>query len=335
MGNNEGINLIMKKIQESFCDMSKLGLHEGLIINTIMNNSQDTIYFKDINSKFLLNSKAHAIQFGFENSLELVGKSDFDFFPTVFASQAYADEQRIIATGEPIIGRIEKWVKPDGKITWLSASKYPLYDQDGNIIGTWGTSRDISALKNAELEAERLNIQLKEANKKLEALSVKDSLSGLYNHRHFYEELEKAFNIYSRHKENGGCDQDFSVIFIDIDYFKKTNDSFGHLMGDLAIKHIANIMLENTSTTDSCFRYGGDEFAIILIDVNAESARLTAEAIRKKVEHTPIVENGQNVRLTVSLGVAQASEATDMNDLIDKTDKKLYLSKHEGRNKVS
>lgn len=330
----------MKRILENFTqfnDLSQVELYEGLIINTIMNNSQDTIYFKDIDSKFLLNSKAHALQFGIENPLELIGKSDFDFFPTVFASQAYADEQRIISTGTPMIGRVEKWVRPDGSIIWFSASKYPLYNQDGSIIGTWGTSRDISALKNAELKAEQLNVKLKEANRQLEALSVKDCLSGLYNHRHFYEELRKAYELYTMHKERGGNDQelDFSVVFLDIDYFKKINDSFGHLVGDTAIKHIANIMLENTRTTDNCFRYGGDEFAIILSDTDLMTARSIAENIRSKVFETPLLENGELIRLTISLGVAAASEAKDINDLTDKTDKKLYLSKREGRNKVS
>lgn len=326
-----------KDISNQFCDMSKVELHEGLIINTIMNNSQDTIYFKDIDSKFLLNSKAHALQFGIENPVDMIGKSDFDFFPTVFASQAYADEQRIIATGVPMIGRIEKWVRTDGSITWFSASKYPLYGQDGTIIGTWGTSRDISALKNAELKAESLNNKLKEVNKQLEALSVKDSLSGLYNHRYFFEELRKAYELYKSHKERGGCGQDldFSVVILDIDYFKKTNDSYGHLMGDSAIKHIANIMLKNTRTTDSCFRYGGDEFAIILIDTDLITAQSIAENIRLEVFETPMIENDITIYLTISLGVASASEAKDINDLIDKTDKRLYLSKREGRNKVS
>ncbi|PKM94349.1 MAG: hypothetical protein CVU84_09755 [Firmicutes bacterium HGW-Firmicutes-1] len=315
-------------------DNTKSSLDEGLIINTIMNNSHDTIYFKDIKSIFLLSSKAHAMQFGFENPLDIVGKSDFDFFPDSFARQAYEDEQNIIFSGEPLIGRVEKWEKPDGTTTWLSASKHPLFDYDGKIIGTWGTSRDITPLKRAEEELAKVNQKLVKVNRKLEELSVIDSLSGLYNHRHFYEELKKTFDLYIRQKQKGNTNS-FSVAFLDIDNFKSINDTYGHLVGDLAIKHIADIMIKHTRSIDGCFRYGGDEFAIILSDTNLEVAKGIAEKLRKIIESSPVFLEDMTVLITVSIGVACYSESDSMKDLIQKTDDKLYQSKNEGRNKVS
>lgn len=150
------------------------GFSGDALINTIMNNSEDTVYFKDLDSKFLLNSTAHAVQLGVESPLELRGKSDFDFFPEQFAQKAYEIEQNIIKTGKPLINVVEKWDKPNGKVIWLSASKYPLKDTEGNIIGTWGTSRDITDLKEAEIELERLNAELQILNK-----AQKDNLEEL------------------------------------------------------------------------------------------------------------------------------------------------------------
>ncbi len=323
-----------KNITDNAFYTNKSKLNGNLIINTIMNNSHDTIYFKDRNSTFLLSSKAHASLFGIDNPSEIIGKNDFHYFPKGFAENAYKDEQQIIVTGEPIIGRVERLVKSNGDIMWLSASKYPLYNDEGKIIGTWGTSRDITPLKNAEEELAQLNEQLEEANRQLKILSAVDSLSGLYNHRHFFEELNKTFDLYIRKKEKG-CNNVFSVILFDIDNFKIINDTYGHLTGDLVIKNIGEIMKKNTRKTDSCFRYGGDEFAIILIDTGIENARKIAEKIRRVIEKSPISSKYSELKITVSLGVASCWEAKSVNDLFRKSDEKLYCSKNKGKNMVT
>src|SRR5690554_4932248 len=167
----------MEKYKNEFFTVDELKVNDILFANTILNNSQDTIYFKDLDSTFILSSKAHASLFGVENPKEVIGKNDFDYFPEYFAKNAYKDEQKIIATGVPIIGKIEKLIETDGSVTWLSASKYPLYNSKGEIVGTWGTSRDITSLKNAEEELKKLNSQLEEANRQLRVLSAIDSLS--------------------------------------------------------------------------------------------------------------------------------------------------------------
>ncbi|MCC5911904.1 MAG: GGDEF domain-containing protein [Clostridiaceae bacterium] len=323
-----------KKITNNTYHRNESELNRILIINTIMNNSQDTIYFKDRKSTFLLSSKAHAALFSIDNPSEVIGKSDFDYFPEYFAKDAYRDEQKIMATGEPIIGRVEKLIKPDGGVMWLSASKYPLYDAEGKIIGTWGTSRDITSLKNTEKELVQLNKQLEEANRQLRILSAVDNLSGLYNHRHFFEELNKTFDLYIRQKEKGN-NNIFSVILFDIDNFKIINDTYGHLTGDLAIRHIGEIMKKNTPSTDNCFRYGGDEFAILLLDTDVEDARKIAEKIRMTIERTSISPQYSELKITVSVGVTSSCEAKSVNDLFQKSDEKLYYSKNTGKNMVT
>jgi len=305
-----------------------------LIINTLMNQSQDTIYFKDRKGAIIFSSKAHSTLWGVENPLDAIGKTDFDYFPKSFAEIALKDEQDIMATGIPILGRIEKLIKADGKITWISASKYPFYNLEGEIIGTWGTSRDITSLKNTEEELMRVNEQLEAANGQLRILSARDSLSGLYNHRYFCEELDKTFKLYQRQGEKD-FSKDFSLIILDIDDFKNINDTYGHLMGDFVIKYLAEMMLTNIRRSDSCFRYGGDEFAILLLDTNSSEAIKIANKLRNIIEKTPVVSRDIKINITTSMGVASFSNAKDPKDLISKADQKLYVSKNSGKNRVS
>ncbi len=311
-----------------------LSLPEGLVIRTILNNSEDTIYFKNLESKFILNSKAHAIQQHEPNPVDMVGKDDFDYFPYSFAKAAYDDEQRIIQTGKPMIGHVEKWVQSDGAITWFLASKYPLLDEERNIIGTWGTSKDITDLKVAQEQLTLLNKQLQEANQRLEFLSMRDGLSGLFNHRHFYESLNMALAQMSR-RRHAHDKNVFTILLLDIDHFKVINDTYGHLVGDIVIRTIGEMLKNTTRITDTCFRYGGDEFAIILPDTPLDAGQYVADTLRKLIATTPIKTESLTFHIHVSFGVASSQEAKSATELVELADQRLYQSKTEGRDRVN
>lgn len=311
-----------------------LELKEGLVIKTIMNNSEDTIYFKNLESKFILNSKAHAAQFNESDVKQLIGKSDFDYFPNEFSQTAFENEQEIIKTGRAQVGVVEKWNKPNGEVIWFSASKYPLYDEEDNIIGTWGTSRNITALKEAEEQLSIMNQQLIEANTRLETLATRDGLSGLYNHRHFFDSLNVARAQYLRSNEKG-TEVGFSILILDIDRFKLINDSYGHHVGDYVIKTISELFTQSTRLSDMIFRIGGDEFAILLMNTSLKSAQLLAEKIRRKVEEEIIKIDNVELKLTTSIGVASSLEVELIVDLVTLCDSRLYHSKENGRNRVS
>lgn len=300
------------------------------VINTILNNSTDTIYFKDLNSRFLLVSKAQAIGFGCSDPQDIIGKSDFDFFPADHAKAAFEDEQKIIRTGIPIAGKVEKLVWPTGKISWMTVSKYPLYDLDGSIMGTWGNSTDITELKLAKEEIEKVNTQLTEANRILEILSAIDGLSGLYNHRLYFEEAQKEYKSI-----DSGYGNTFSIILIDVDNFKKINDIKGHLCGDYAIKHIAEHIGQTIRISDKAFRYGGDEFIVLLPNTGKELACKIAEQIRSEILKHPVKYNEAESFITISAGIASSYEASSPNDLLVLADKRLYRSKEQGRNKIT
>jgi PAS domain S-box-containing protein len=122
---------------------------ERSYIDALMNNLPDHIYFKDTESRFVRNSRSHVRSFGLNDPGQVVGKSDFDFFTEQAATEAYEDEQRIMKTGEPMI-KEEKLTRKDGSVVWFSAMKLPQYDKRGNILGTFGISRDITEKKIAE-----------------------------------------------------------------------------------------------------------------------------------------------------------------------------------------
>lgn len=309
-------------------------ISESQLIRTIMENSQDTIYFKDRESRFLFNSKAHVKQFGVDDPRDVLGKTDFDYYPRCFAENAMRDEQEIMRTGRPIIGRVERWDREDGEVVWFSASKYPLYDDDGNIIGTWGTTRNITDLKNTEKELEHVNQEYEQLNNKLKELSVIDELSGLHNRRHFYDTLTKTMKIFSRVRGRG-YSSTFSLALMDIDDFKDVNDTYGHLIGDEVIRHIANLLKRNTRLSDYVFRYGGDEFAVILPDTDRQGSKEFANRLRTVVEATPFIHHGSRIKLTLSLGTATYTDQVDSVELVQEADMNLYTSKSNGKNRAT
>ena len=136
-------------------------LNHDYLLEALMNSTTDSIYFKDLQSRFIMVNQTCADKHGWKNPDSAIGSSDFDTFAREHAEQAYADEQQIIATGQPQIGIEEKEIWPDGSVTWVSSSKMPLKDEKGNIIGTFGVTRDITERKEAELRAKRYadNIQ--------------------------------------------------------------------------------------------------------------------------------------------------------------------------------
>ncbi len=129
---------------------------DSTILRVLMDNIPDRIYFKDLNSRFVRNNLAQARSLGAASPDECVGKTDFDFFSKEHAERAYLDEQVIIRTGRPIIAKIERTTLRDGTQTWVSTTKMPWCDETGRIIGTFGLTRNITALKEAE---EKLTIE--------------------------------------------------------------------------------------------------------------------------------------------------------------------------------
>jgi len=265
---------------------------------------------------------------------DLIGSTDFDHFSVEHASQAYRDEQKIIRTGKPIVEMVEKETWPDGTVSWVSTSKYPLRDRQGHIVGTWGLSRDVSALKRAEDALAKVNLKLKLANEQLALLSKTDTLSGLYNRRTLEDALRREYKLRSRARDRGVSDE-FCICLFDIDHFKTINDTLGHLAGDRVIRDLALLLRATIRCTDCVFRYGGDEFLLLLPGTNLENGRTVANKVLKKFRAKSFAVDGNRLKLTASAGISSSEECEGVSRLIKKADARLYASKKLGRDRVT
>ena len=172
--------------------------------------------------------------------------------------------------------------------------------------------------------------QLQAANKELQRLSSTDRLTGLFNRGHWEEMLRQE---YARHRR---YDRNAALVMFDIDHFKKINDSYGHQAGDAVIQATAELIRQSTRDADIAGRNGGEEFVVLLPDTDNGGAVTFAERLRRSIEAHEVAYEGQCIRFTVSLGIADLSQPTSgYAQLIERADNALYKSKSGGRNQVS
>lgn len=165
---------------------------------------------------------------------------------------------------------------------------------------------------------------------RLKRLSEKDDLTGIANRRTFTDSLAKALQLYQL------AEARFSVLVLDLDWFKRINDSYGHSCGDEVIQHVVNVLKSELRAYDSFGRIGGEEFAIILPELDLQKAKHVAEKLRKKLENSPIQSEGHSITMTVSIGVTELIESDhDIKTVLCRADRAMYNSKNNGRNRVS
>ena len=163
----------------------------------------------------------------------------------------------------------------------------------------------------------------------VEALAITDGLTGLYTRRYFFERFDEELQRSKRHGFK------FSFLMMDIDDFKKCNDTYGHLVGDVVLKETALIAKGSTREIDLMARYGGEEFSIVLPETDRAGAILVAQRMRKKIEDNIFKAYDEKLKMTVSIGLAvYPDDSQEMSDLIEAADKALYAAKSSGKNIV-
>jgi diguanylate cyclase (GGDEF)-like protein/PAS domain S-box-containing protein len=226
----------------------------------------------------------------------------------------------------------------DGRFFYLSATSRGFRDADGLLSGAMVAYHDVTEQKNEQLALHGANLgleervnALKQAQQELQDVSVRDPLTGLYNRRQldliFAEELERA-------RRSGIA---LGVLMMDIDFFKKFNDSFGHDAGDLVLKQVAAAVHGSLRAADSLFRFGGEEFTLLLPGADLRESQQVAEKARLAVEALQLTHQGRSLgKLSISLGVASFPQTGQGSaELLKQADEALYDAKHGGRNRSS
>jgi diguanylate cyclase (GGDEF)-like protein/PAS domain S-box-containing protein len=295
---------------------------ELAMLRAVVASLPDTIFVKDFKSRFLLANQAAAKNMGAADGADLLGKTDFDFFPQELATGFFEDEQGVLEAGVPQLNKEERIKESDGRTRWLLTTKVPMFDEAGNTVGLIGIGRNITARKLVEAELERTRDEL--AFK-----AAHDSLTSLLNREAILESLDREFARSAR--ENGGI----TVLLADLDHFKNINDMHGHPIGDEVLREVALRLMNSVRSYDSVGRYGGEEFLIVLPGCFAAADALgRAEQLRKDVANFPVHTAKGPISITLSIGVLVTGKWKDISvvDALRQVDAALYAAKDAGRN---
>ena len=206
---------------------------------------------------------------------------------------------------------------------YQNSTIFPITDLRGVVTHLCMIIYDVTDVATSRLELESMNGQLRQ-------LSKTDFLTELNNRGTWEEALQNEFKRLKRSGHQG------TLLMCDIDHFKRINDNYGHAAGDVVIRQVAQAVKKNLRETDVAGRYGGEEFAVLLVDTSADQALYFAERLRKTVEGLSMEFNQQLLKATVSVGIAEyKADMLEHRQWIEAADKALYTSKAEGRNRVT
>jgi diguanylate cyclase (GGDEF)-like protein/PAS domain S-box-containing protein len=281
-------------------------------------NSHDIIYTLTADGIFTFVSPVWTRLLGHATS-EVIGQSFREFIhpDDLVACEIFLET--VIATGERRSGIEYRLLGKDGQWFWHTTSAVPFRDETGKVVGFYGISSDVS-----------------ERRKFLEDLEKKattDELTGVNNRRYFIElataEVKRALRFA----------HPISFALIDIDHFKRINDTWGHAAGDHALMHFARVVRENTREIDILCRFGGDEFVLLLPETDSAAACTILDRLRVILADTPFKFDDVTIPVSVSVGVAFCNGAENSDDSLDailgRADKALYQAKESGRDRVS
>lgn len=291
------------------------------MLRAVVASLPDLIYVKDVQSRFLLANKATAEAMGARDGHDLLGKTDFDFYPREVAEGFFSDERKVIKTGEALVSQDEHIRERDGKTRWIMTTKVPLCDGVGRPVGIIGIGRNITAQKNLEA-------QLRHAHQELEFKAAHDYLTGLYNRGAIVEMLEREFARGRRGEART------AVLLGDLDHFKNVNDMHGHAIGDQVLREVAGRLQRTVRTYDMVGRFGGEEFLVILTECDARDALARANELRLAVARSPVKTQDGPIPMTISFGVLATDGRKELaiEEALQAADVALYAAKAAGRN---
>ena len=220
-----------------------------------------------------------------------------------------------LRTGQPVRDVVMSLSRPDGTEVWIQVSAIPQF-RDGRLIHVYATFEDIT-------ERRRLEQELRQQ-------AATDFLTGVANRRSFMARLGDEFERVRRHPHVNSC-----LLTLDLDHFKRVNDTHGHAAGDAVLCHVVAVLHQHSRRIDVLGRTGGEEFALLLPDTGETEAVALAERLRQAVQASPVDRQGTAIAMTVSIGASRiAADDANAGLALWRADEALYRAKRQGRNAV-
>jgi diguanylate cyclase (GGDEF)-like protein/PAS domain S-box-containing protein len=286
----------------------------------IVQSSEDAIIAEDMDGIITSWNRGAEKLYGFTES-EVIGKSISLLIPSGNRDEVPAILDRI-KSGENIEHYETVRRRKDGREIQISLKISPILNSEGKVIGASTIGRDIT--KRTQMEE-----ALRDSEKIFRELSIVDELTQLFNSRHFYFQLQIELDRSNRYG------QPLTLFLLDLDNFKAFNDTYGHVEGDQVLRRLGQVLKRCIRKTDLVYRYGGEEFTILLLMTTCADSTVIAERIRvelKKESFSP--KAGKDVHMTVSIGAAQFKLQEDMKDFVNRVDQLMYQAKKNGKDRV-
>lgn len=279
----------------------------------LVETAHDLVWSMDLHARWTYLNKAAKFIYGHDPS-EMVARPVRDFQLDEYSEQDFAAFKEILK-GKELVQYETAHVDKNGNVHDLSFNAKAFRDADGRVIGITGTARDITEQKAFE--------------RQLAYQAQHDALTGLANRRQFHEELERVVARVGR--SAASC----ALLYIDLDQFKYINDTLGHAAGDRLLIEFARLLKAHLRESDLLARFGGDEFTVLLYNLDAEAALRVAENLRSKMDNHRFLEQGHVYNIGCSIGVAMIdSSVQTVDECMAHADLACHLAKTQGRNCV-
>lgn len=319
-------------------EISNLQEHNSELLKLLTLHLPDMLWVKDINGKYLYTNQAICENLLMaKDTLETLGKDDIFFARRertlhkdnkewhTFGELCSDSDKEVMHSKKPM--KFEEYGNVKGKMLYLEIFKAPFFDANGEIIGTVGSGRDITKIKKVQLELQRSLEVLNSQREALEYQANYDILTSLPNRILFMDRLKQSIKLANRHKNK------VALLFLDLDNFKDINDSLGHNIGDKVLIELAKRMKTQMRSSDSIARFGGDEFCVILNDIENidDISDIIIDGMNTIKEAFLIDDNVLHVAMSVGVSV-YPDDGDSAETLLKNADAAMYKAKESGKN---